>query len=174
MSDALPVPYEWTGNVMRPRGPRALLQCDREYKKGHTYWLAEEHGRSPESHNHQFAWLHDAWLNLPEELAAEYPNPESLRKRALIQAGFYDEQVIDAGSEGAALRVASWARAYAKDMFIMSFVLGQFVSIRVAKSQSHRAMGKAEFQASKQAIIEIISEMIGVTAAELEKKGTST
>ena len=160
-----PQPFTWDGEVMRPRRPRA---ADREFVMGETYILERWEPRSTLSHNHEFAWLAEAWKNLPEPLADQFPTPEHLRKRALIDAGYYNESIIDAGTNAAALRVASYARS--KDDFAYVVVRGALVVERVAKSQSRRAMNRKEFQESKTAILEIVSAMISVTPEELTKE----
>lgn len=121
--------------------------------------------RSPNSHNHEFAWLTEAWRNLPENCADLYPSAEHLRKRALIAAGYYDEIITDVGSKAGALRVA--AMLHAIDDFAVVSVRGPIVIRRTAKSQSRRAMDKATFQASKTAVMEVVAQMLGVTPDEL-------
>jgi hypothetical protein len=158
-----PIAYQWDGEALVPRVPQL---ADKHLVVGETYMMVPHEDRSSATHKHEFAWLRDAWLNLPEDVAVNYPTEEHLRKRALIEAGFYDETIVDAGTKAAALRVASWAKA--QDDFALVFVRDQFVIKRTAKSQSRRAMKKAEFQKSKTAIMEIISAMIGVTPAELQ------
>lgn len=148
---------------MVPRSPRL---ADQAYVVGETYLLTAYEQRSAKTHKHEFAWLRGAWENLPEDLADLYPTPEHLRKRALIDAGFYHENVIDAGTKAAALRVAAYIRA--SDDFKLVIVRGPLVLVREAKSQSMRAMGKKDFQASKTAILDLISTMIGVAPAQLE------
>lgn len=150
---------------MKPLARFSAL-CDRTFVIGETYRLEVCEERSDVSHKHEFAWLREAWRNLPEHLAPEYPTPEHLRKRALIQAGYFDESIVDAGTKAAALRIAAFVRPM--DDFALIFVRDCFVIKRTAKSQSRRAMKKAEFQDSKQKIMDIISEMIGVDAASLQ------
>lgn len=157
-----PQPFRWSGDAMRPLRPRA---ADRAYVVGQEYWLVEEQRRSVTSHNHEFAWLAEAWRNLPEDIADLYPSPEHLRKRALIQGGFYTETIVDAGTSAAALRVAAFMRQ--KDEFAVVVVRGPVVVERVAKSQSRRAMTPKEFQESKTALMEIVAGMIGVTPESL-------
>jgi hypothetical protein len=157
-----PQAFFWDGEAMRPRSPRL---ADKAYCIGEVYWLVPHEERSTATHNHEFAWLKDAWLNLPEDMADQCPTQEHLRKRALIDAGFYNETVTDAGSNAAALRVAATMRAM--DEFALVIVRGPLVVLRRAKSQSRRAMGKQEFQESKTAIIETISAMICVTPGQL-------
>ena len=157
-----PIAFSWDGKSMVPLHPR---RADRVYVVGERYTLVEHHERSHATHSHQFAWLKDAWMNLPEELADNYPTPEHLRKRALIDCGFFNETAIDCGSNAAALRVASHIRS--KDDFAMVFVRGVFVIERTAKSQSRRAMDAKEFNASKQAILEHIAGMIGTEPGTL-------
>jgi hypothetical protein len=157
--------FTWSGEAMVPMRPKA---ADKAFVIGRRYWLEEVSERSWASHQQQFAWIAEAWANLPEGLADLYPTPEHLRKRALIQAGFYDETIIDAGSKAAALRMAAYARG--ADEFAAIFVRGPLVIVRKAKSQrmhGHDRMDKADFERSKTAIIEVIAEMIGVEPERL-------
>lgn len=138
------------------------------FDNGADYLLAPVEHRSDQTHKHEFAWIREAWLNLPEALADEYASPEHLRKRALIMAGFYVETILDVGSHAAALRVAQFARG--EDEYAVAVVRGGVVVVRKAKSQSKRTMDKAEFQASKTAILDIIAGMIGVSSETLNKQ----
>lgn len=160
-----PTIFVWRDGAMHPKWPRL---ANARFQSEAEYLLAEVEHRSHETHAHQFAWLREAWASLPEDLADAFPTPEHLRKRALIDAGYFHETMIDAGSSTAALRVASYARA--KDEFSHVVVRGHFVVERTAKSQSMRAMGKADFQASKTAIMEIIAALIGVSPATLQRQ----
>lgn len=150
-----PLTCDWDGEVFRPLHQR---RADNYLTVGERYSLVQYEDRSAATHNHQFAWLHDAWQNLPEDLADQYPSPEHLRKRALIDAGYYDETIIDAGTKAAAERVATAIQAI--DTFALVFVRKCFVIRRTAKSQSRRAMKKEEFQASKTAIMEVIDALV--------------
>lgn len=165
MSADRPQAFFWDGEAMLPRSPRL---ADKAYVVGEVYMLVVHEDRSTANHNHEFAWLKDAWKTLPETLADLYPTAEHLRKRALIDAGFYDETIVDAGSNAAAIRVAAAFRQI--DDFALVFVRGVHVIRRTAKSQSRRAMNKQEFQASKTAIMEIVANMIGVKSGELAEE----
>lgn len=166
MTGPSPVTYRWDGDVMVPL-PRHHNLVNAQFTVGGLYRLVEESERSQLSHDHQFAWLTEAWRNLPDNLAELYPSPNHLRKRALIEAGYFDETVVDAGSNAAAIRVAAAFRA--REEFAHVVVRGPMVAIRTAKSQSRRAMKAPEFQASKTAILEIVAGMIGVAPDELER-----
>lgn len=161
-----PYVVRYTGEGFTLLG-RSRQVCDAELVIGQIYRLSLIEERSEAVHNHQFAWLTEAWRNLPEDLADMYPSPEFLRKRALIQAGFFNETVIDVGNRAGAMRVAAAWRS--KDDFAFVAVRGVVVVVREAKSQSRGKMDRKEFQASKTAIMEIIAEMIGVTPGELEQ-----
>ena len=50
----------------------------------------------------------------------------------------------------------------------MVTVEGCIVTRYTAKSQSYRAMGKQTFEASKRAVLDVIADMLGVTADEIE------
>lgn len=163
MSAPPPMAFRWTGAEMVPLHPRL---AERRFERGQTYTLAQHEERSTATHNHEFAFIAEAWKNLPDDLAELYPSPEHLRKRALIQAGYFDEMAIDAGTNAAAIRVAAALRAI--DDFAFVVVRGPLVVRRTAKSQSRRAMSKAEFQASKTAVLDIIADMLGVAPGDLE------
>lgn len=164
---APPIPCSWDGEAFAPVNQRFAKLADRFFTIGEVYALVVEQPRSITSHNHQFAWLHEAWMNLPEAIAPLYPTEEHLRKRALIEAGYFTETAIDAGTRAAALRVA--AAVPALDEFAFAKVEGPFVLVRRAKSQSVRAMGAKQFQESKQKIMQVIADMLGVSPADLIK-----
>lgn len=164
---AHPTAFTWDAGacVMVPKWPRLAAS---RFEGGQDYLLADVEHRSDVSHKHEFAWLRQAWASLPEDVADMFPTPEHLRKRALIDAGFYHETIIDAGSNAAALRVAAYAKA--KDEFAVIVVRGPVVVERVAKSQNRRAMDKTEFQASKTAIMDVIAALLGVDTAALARQ----
>jgi hypothetical protein len=162
MTDAPPLAFFWDGESFTPAQPR---RADQHYVVGETYWLAPYEPRSTASHNHFFASVADAWKHLPETLADQYPTPEHLRKKMLIKAGFRDERSIVCASKAEAQRVAAFIRPV--DDYAMVIVRDTVVMHLTAKSQSYRAMGAADFQASKTAVFDEIAEMIGVTADSL-------
>lgn len=168
MSDrAPPIPTQWDGEAFVPVSQRFAKLADKFFVVGEVYALVVEQPRSGASHNHQFAWLHDAWMNLPEDIAHLYPTEDHLRKRALIEAGYFTETAVDAGTRAAALRVAAMVPAL--DEFAFAKVEGPIVLIRRPKSQSMRAMGAKQFYESKAAIMQVIADMLGVTPADLQK-----
>ena len=163
----IPVIYRWDGDVMVPLAPYRR-ECDARFVVGQKYVLGVVENRSDASHKHEFAWLREAWQQLPEGLMEQFPTPEHLRKRALIDAGFFDQMAIDAGTRAAAIRVAAGFRAV--DPFIAAVIEGPIVLVRTAKSQSRRAMGRQQFQESKQAVLEIVSGLIGTQPERLVRE----
>jgi hypothetical protein len=161
------MPYRWSGDawVIHPSFQR---QADAAFAIGEVRMMVEVEERSEASHRHEFAWLREAWLSLPEHLADQFPTVEHLRKRALIETGFPHETVIDCGTTAAALRVASYARG--EDDFAHVVTRGPLVVVRKAKSQSRRAMAKDEWQASKTAILEWVAGLLDVAPATLAKQ----
>jgi hypothetical protein len=143
--------------------------ADKEFVVGKVYSMEEKLDRSDLSHDHQFAWLQEAWSQLPEDLAPLYPTPTHLRKRALIVAGYCDETIIDVGSSVSANALAKYIRA--RDDFSYVEVTGRIITIRTAKSQrrGRGGMDKQTFQDSKNKVLEIVAAMIGVKPGELEK-----
>lgn len=127
--------------------------------------------RSDASHKHFMASVVQAWRNLPEKMAAEYPTPDHLRKRALIKCGFYhlESKVFDTPHD------AAMAAAFVKPMdpFAVVLVKGNVVNHYRAKSQKFLRSGgmdKEEFQKSKEAVLDLISGYIGVSKAKLKKE----
>lgn len=164
---APPIPTRWDGEAFVPVAQRFAKLADKHFVVGEVYAMVVEQPRSVTSHNHQFAWLHDAWMSLPEDIAHLYPTEDHLRKRALIEAGYFTETAVDAGTRAAALRVAAMVPAL--DEFAFAKVEGPIVLIRRPKSQSMRAMGAKQFYESKEKIMGVIADMLGVTPADLQK-----
>ena len=162
-----PVIFTWSGDAMEPQ-QRFRRLCDRQYVIGEHYALVPQEDRSASSHRHYFASLHDAWLNLPEDQAERFPTSEHLRKYALIRAGYYDERSIVCASKAEAQRIA----AFVKPMDEYAVVIAREATVRVftAKSQSLKAMGRKAFQNSKQKVLDIVADMIGVDAARLQQQ----
>jgi hypothetical protein len=139
------------------------------FVEGRRYWLQETSERSWVSHQQQFAWVQQAWDNLPEKLMERFPSPTHLRRAALIATGWRREVIIEAGSKPAALRVAAYVRG--EDVFAHVVVRGPTVIVQKARSQrmhGHDRMDKAEFEASKADILGWISQLIGVSADDLK------
>lgn len=165
----LSMAFKWRGGAFHPVA-RFLGQACETFVPDATYWLNVEAERTERSHDHQFAWVAEAWKSLPENLADDYPTAEHLRKRALVAAGYFDEQAIDAGNNTAALRVAQGIRSFPGESFSLVIVRGPFVIVRRPKSQSHRAMGGKVFQESKTAILGVIADLLGVEPEALNRQ----
>lgn len=157
-----PLAFEWTGEEMKPLRPKL---ADEHFTIGERYILVEHNDRSEASHRHYFAAVRDGWMNLPENMAERFPTAEHLRKYALIKAGYADSQSIVCGSKAEAQRMASFVRP--ADEFSIVTVTEATVTRWTAKSQSMRAMGKKDFQASKDAVLEVIASMVGVKPSQL-------
>lgn len=165
MTTPPPLPCRWTGDSFEPASPHWARQADQHFVVGQIYPLEIREERSPASHKHYFSAIAEAHRNLPEEAAERLPTPEHLRRFALIKCGYRDERTITCNSRAEALRVASFIRPM--DEFALVVVAGNSVSVFTAKSQSMRAMNKATFAASKDAVLAYLAEMLGTTPREL-------
>jgi hypothetical protein len=161
-----PILYTWSGEAMIP-SPRLLARCNEQFEIGHDYRLIEHEERSTRSHNHQFAEIHDAWLNLPEELQAQYPSDEHLRKFALIMTGWSNKRQLVCRSAVEAERFARFMRP--QDEYAVIDVTGNIITEFTAKSQSKRKMSAADFQKSKTDILHYVAAMARTTAQDLKK-----
>jgi hypothetical protein len=138
--------------------------ADKDLVIGEVLTWQQVQERSQKTHNHYFAAIHDAWLNLPEIIAIEFPSDDSLRKFALIKAGYCTVKKIVCASNQEANSMVSLA--YELDSFLICEVYGNIATIYRAQSQSLKSMGKDVFQKSKVAVLEILSEMIGTKLSE--------
>ena len=165
-----PLMFEWDGEAMIPAGRYWARQADEQFVVGERYRLAEENERSNASHAHEFAWLTEAWNSLPDELLAQYPNSEMLRKHGLIAKGFCTMVQHVCKSEAEAQRLAAILKPY--DAYAVVVARGTVVTVYTAISQSRRAMGAPQFQQSKQALMEFVGDLLGVdpqTIGKVEK-----
>ncbi len=151
--------YEGDGAMVCQRPNLA----DKHYVVGMNYLLVEHHERSEVSHRHFFATVNELWQSIPDHLAGEYPTAEHLRKKMLINTGFCDERDIVLNTKADALRVAALSREL--DEYAVVVVRDHVVRVYRAKSQSTKAMGKADFQASKTAVLDAIHALLGIDEA---------
>jgi hypothetical protein len=164
---ALPFVCRWRDDkVLEPVG-RSRHECDAQFIVGKIYRLDNIEDRSAKSHSYYFACLAEAWRNLPEDQSERFPTPDHLRKFSLIKQGFRDERSIVCGSNALALRIAAFVRPM--DEFAVVTVANSVVRVWTAKSQSLSAMGKVDFEASKNAVLGYVATLIGTSADELAK-----
>lgn len=162
-----PLLMQWDGEALHPASAFWRRRSDEMLVIGLNYSIVEHQERSQKSHAHYFAMVNDAWQSLPEHLAEQYPTSERLRKHCLIKAGYADSQTFVCASKAEALRVAAFIRPI--DEFSIVSVKEATVTRWTAKSQSVKAMGREEFQRSKDAVLQILSDLIGTTPSELQK-----
>lgn len=155
---------QWDGDSFVPL-PRLLAHCTEEYVVGQFYRLDIVTERSQRSHSHYFAALHDAWLNLPDEKALDFPTDQHLRKHALILTGYRNERKLVASSPEEARKIAAFIKP--RDEYAIVSVAGNIVIEWTAQSQSRKAMGGPTFQKSKDDVLEFVADLIGVSADTL-------
>lgn len=165
-----PTKFTWDGEVMIPASGYWARQCDRQFVVGEQYRLAEEHERSQVSHNHEFAFVAEAWNSLPDHLLEQYPSPEHLRKYALIRKGFNTMVQHACASKAEAERLQAALVGHV-DKYALVIQQDAVVTVYQAESQSYRTMDKARFQQSKTAILEFIGDLIGVAPETLATVG---
>ena len=171
----LKIRARWADGCFRPLGDHAS-RCCQPLADGELVSLVIERGRSERSHRHQFAWVAEAWRNLPEseQDAPWAASPETLRKHALICTGYAHSAAVDAGSAAAAQRMVPLLTSLATTAHGYALVQarGSSVVVWTPESQSMRAMGGKRFQESKTAVLNWIAQQIGVTPEQLERKAS--
>lgn len=165
MTERAPIPCMFDGEAFKPVSPYWIRRAAKDYGQGEVVRMIEQPERSGASHNHFFVSVENAWQSLPPLLAERWPSAEHLRKYCLIKAGYCYSDSIVCPSKADAMRMAAFARA--GDEFALVDVTRNVVTRYRAKSQSYRAMGKAEFQASKDAVLDVIAGILDVSKTEL-------
>ena len=140
--------------------------ADAHYGEGEVVRMIRHEMISVASRGHYFASLADAHANLPDELAVQFPSVEALRKYALIKAGYCDQHTFACASKAEAQRLAAFLKPV--DEYAIVVAKEATVTRYTAKSQSEKAMGKKDFQESKDAVLTIVAEMIGTSRKALE------
>lgn len=166
---AAPLMLRYDGDgAFSPLSGYWMRKGDADYVVGQVYKMAEADERSGESHRHYFAQIKELWQTLPDDLLPEYPSPEHLRKKMLIKAGYADEKKVVFESERDA-RIAA-AVIEPMDAFGIVAVSGLVVQVWTAKSQSYNAMGKEDFQASKDAVFHEIDKLLHLPKGTSQKQ----
>ena len=173
MTDTPTIRCRWTGGALLPVGNYAMAAACDVMSEGDTVLVSIDHPRSTASHKHQFAEIRTMFHHIPERLQGMpwAKNADTLRKHALIATGFANSFTVDCGAKAAAERVLP--RLEEAERRAHGYAIGQMrgpvVTIWTPMSQSVRAMGGAEFQRSKQAVLDWIEAEIGVTLAQAEE-----
>jgi hypothetical protein len=142
---------------------------------GAVYRL-EPSRRSKRSHDHQFAWLGEAFKNLPEELKDKHESAEHLRKWALCMTGYCYKLSFVCQSRREANKLVFFALAHNEYAIIDITSLDEadpegpcILVSRIAESQSRAAMGGTRFQQSKTDVLNKLADLIGTTPDALER-----
>lgn len=156
----------WNGEAFLPL-QRHDNYCAAHFVIGEQYFIDPESPRNMAEHRAYFAQIANDWRNLPEITAHRFPNPEHLRKYALIRTGYADERAIVCRSNRDALMLAAFIGGL-EDYCIVE-VVEDTVRAWVAKSQSVRAMGAADFKKSKNQVLDYLATMLQVSRDDAER-----
>lgn len=171
MTALLPLRYMGEGEFRTTTKDFAAL-CDKTLVIGEVLTWEQVHQRSRKSHNHFFACIHEAWLNLPGVLVLEFPTEEHLRKWALIKAGFCTRRDIVCANGTQAAELIKAMRE-ADEYALVEIRDTKIVTIWRAESQSEKAMGKKRFQESKEKVLDVLSQVIGTDAGALKERAAA-
>src|SRR6516165_3686228 len=106
MTDPRPIDVTRKDGVLVPRQKWAF---DRLFVESGDYTIEIHEPRSKRSHDHYHAAVREAWKNLPEHLAPRFPDPDHLRKWALIKTDWCVERTVVCGNAETANQVAALA-----------------------------------------------------------------
>lgn len=155
--------FMWRDGAFLPHN-NLMDYCFETFKEGEIVVFERHEERSTASHNHYFACVQEAWNNLPEQ-DERFPTPDALRKWALIRSGFCTKTEVVLDTPEQAHTVASFT---GNSEGVIIVVRENIVVKYTAQSQSVAAMGKTEFQKSKDLVLDTIAELIAVKRKKLE------
>ncbi|NIZ63467.1 hypothetical protein DL239_21115 [Sedimentitalea sp. CY04] len=165
----------WTGQTLAPDGSYTIHQLNDRLGVGEIVNVDLDPERPAKSHKHQFAFVRTAWQNLPEHLkdAPYAKSAETLRNHALIINGYCATEMKAIDCERRAERVAgSMSRlAIRISRYAVTNIEGSVAYCHPPHSQNQRSMGARALQASKQTVVEWMSDLIGVTPDQLANTG---
>src|SRR5215468_4652113 len=123
--------------------------------------------RSEASHRHYFAAIREAYNNLPERVTMEWwtQSAEHLRKYALIKTGHCDRSVLHLASPDACLAAAIQLRQ--RDKYSEVTIQDNMLSWSTAHSQQLNAMGKKDFERSKEDVLGFLAGLLEVSKQHL-------
>ena len=162
-----PIYCEWDGEAFRPL-QRHAKQCASSYVIGERYFIEAQAPRDMRQRRAYFAGLNDAWRNLPEEIAEQFPSADHLRKHALCRTGYCTESKQLFTTPRDAVLAAAFA-ATASDFSIV-VVSGAAVRVWKPESQSVKAMGADRFNQSIRDVEMFVAGLIGVTPDALARE----
>lgn len=160
-----PLVYTFIDGAMVPLGRFGRLAHE-QYEPNQTYFLGDIEERSEVSHRHEFVWLKEAWETLPEDLGEKYPSSEHLRKAALIATGWSTIHDYACVTPAEARRTYAIIRSLV-DEYAVVVVQDAVVRVVEARSQARAKMKPADFQKSKQDILDWVSGLLGVEPSSL-------
>lgn len=163
-----PLMFQWDGEAMVPASGHWSREADKHFVVGQRYRLVEEQERSAVSHNHEFAWLKEAWNSLPDNLLDQYPNSEVLRKHGLIAKGHCTMAQHVCSTQAEAQRLAAILKP--RDIYAIVIQRGHVVTEYTAVSQSKRAMSAKMFQQTKSDLMDFVGDLLGVDPETLGKQ----
>ena len=155
--------FRWDGAAMLALNPTAAAK----FAPGAIYRLQEVSERSLKTHNHYFAAIEEAWMNLPHILMERFATPEHLRKFVLIRTRYRNERTIIVETPAEAERLS--ILAHTMDDYAMIVVRDLVVTIYTAKSQNMQEMDRATFQGSKTAVLDYLAAMLSIPVEDLKR-----
>jgi hypothetical protein len=167
MSEPLPILLTWKDGAFIPSTSYQLARCKEAFQDGKRYALIELQTRNMRRHRALFAQLQEAWAQLPEGMADDFPTVDHFRAFALIKTGWYNRTVFQAASEAEAIKLAAHLR---RDSLCIVEVDGRTVSHYEAKSQAVRAMKDAEFVKSMNDVLDYAAALVGLDRGTLEQE----
>jgi hypothetical protein len=162
---ATPLTYRYEGDgEFKACGPAMQRRADDHFVVGMRYRLTDFEESTGRSRAHYFALLDQAWQSMPANLIEEYPSREVMRHKLLIQCGYANHADFVFSTNKDAAQFIRFAK---RNPYSVVTINDSVVRVFEAHSQSAKAMGKETFQASKDAVLNAVSELLGTSVEDL-------
>ena len=154
---------QWDGEVLRPLRRHARA-CDDTLTVGEVYRI-EVVDEAQSARDRQFhAALREAWLNLPEAIAEEFPSVESFRHYLLVKCGYCTTVRLPFASERAARESLPLLQTEGAILHVERAVV---TVIRPMSQKLRGGMPKEQRLQSYRDVADMAAGMVGVTPAQI-------
>jgi hypothetical protein len=161
-----PITVVWSGTHLTPITRYHNVAANMFGEPGTVHVIELSSDRNAARHKACMAALHEAYDNLPEDIAKHFDNFDHFRADALIRTGHCDTRQVDEKlvRGGKHIRVS---HPYSQ---ISVSPDGKWVIVKQPKSQAFNAMGEAEAKQVESDLIDYAASLIGVPVGQLRKE----
>lgn len=159
-----PLEYVWQGGAWHPL-PYYAKQAQLAFGEGEIARLERIEHRSVASHKAFFAWVQEAYENLPEGYRGRWVSPDDFRHWLLTFTKFCTRHECIMPSKAA----ANAMKKFLDGDYHRTVVEGNTFIGYKAMSQSYRSMSARAFQESREAFDTVAAQVLGIHPDDIKR-----